>query len=323
MTFDLRHPPQFPTSGRELYAAALDIIAWGEEHHFRRVTLGEHHQSSDGYLPSPLTFAAAIGGRTSTIRVMVSVILAPLYHPVRLAEEIAVADLCLNGRLEPALAAGYVEDDFDMFGVDYRGRGHLMDELMPFLRRALTGEPFEWHGRTIRVTPASAQQPMRLYMGGSRRPAIERAVRLADGFVAPGGPDAWAVYREVSVAHGKPDPGEYPENGPMFIWVTTEDKRKVLERLAPHIAHQQASYGVWTRDAFGEEEGPYASTGGDDPLHGRGNYQILDPEEAIELGSRLGRRGWMMFNPLMAGIEPDEAWKMLHTLEGRVFPYLA
>jgi alkanesulfonate monooxygenase SsuD/methylene tetrahydromethanopterin reductase-like flavin-dependent oxidoreductase (luciferase family) len=263
-----------------------------------------------------------VGGRTSTIRVQVSVILAPLYHPVRLAEEIAVADLCLNGRLEPALAAGYVEDDFAMFGVDYRGRGQLMEELVPFLRQAFTGEEFEWRGQTIRVTPRPAQDPMRIFMGGNRWPAIDRAVRLADGFIAPGGPEAWAVYREVSVAYGKPDPGEYPENGPMFIWVTTEDKAKVLERLAPHIAHQRASYGAWTRDAFGTEEGPYAAAADDDPLAGRGNYQILDPEQAIELGNRLGRRGWFMFNPLMAGIPPDEAWKMLHTLEDRVFPYL-
>jgi alkanesulfonate monooxygenase SsuD/methylene tetrahydromethanopterin reductase-like flavin-dependent oxidoreductase (luciferase family) len=322
MTFDLRHPPQFPTTGRELYAAALDIIAWGEEQGFRRVAIGEHHQSPDGYLPSPLGFACAIGGRTRRIKVQVSVLLAPLYHPVRLAEEIAVADLCLNGRLEPAIAGGYVEDDFEVFGADYTARGRTMEELVPFLRQAFTGEPFEWRGRTIRVTPRPAQDPMRIFMGGSRRPAIERAVRLADGYITGGDVESWDIFREVSVSLGKPDPGEYPTTGPMFLWVTTERKEAVLERLAPHIAHQTASYGAWTRDAFGTEEGPYAGPSTDDPLSGRGNYQILDPEETIELAGRLGRRGWLMFNPLMAGIAPDEAWKMLHTLEDRVFPYL-
>jgi alkanesulfonate monooxygenase SsuD/methylene tetrahydromethanopterin reductase-like flavin-dependent oxidoreductase (luciferase family) len=322
LTFDLRHPPQFATTGPELYAAALDIIAWAEEQGFRRVALGEHHQSPDGYLPAPLVFASAVGGRTKKIRVQVSVLLAPLYHPVRLAEEIAVADLCLGGRLEPAIAAGYVEEDFGVFGADYHRRGKTMEELVPFLRQAWTGEPFEYQGRTVRVTPKPAQDPMRIFMGGGRRPAIERAVRLADGFIAPGGPEAWTIYREVSVELGKPDPGEYPTTGPMFVWVTTEDKAKVYERLAPHIAHQVDSYSAWTRAAFGESEGPYVAAPDDDPLSGRGNYQILDPEEAIELGNRLGRRGWMMFNPLMAGIDPAEAWKMLHTAEERVFPYL-
>src|SRR5436190_1887244 len=214
LTFDLRHPQEFPTSGPEQYSAALDIIEWADERGFRRVAVGEHHQSPDGYLPAPLVFAAAIGGRTKRIRVQISVLLAPLYDPVRLAEEIAVADLCLQGRLDPAVAVGYVEADFDMFGADYRNRGQMIEELIPFLRKA------------------------------------------------------------------------------------------------------------WTRAAFGEESGPYAGAGADDPLSGHGNYQILDPEEAIALANGLGRRGWMMINPLLAGIDPAEAWKMLHLLEERVFPYL-
>ena len=94
------------------------------------------------------------------------------------------------------------------------------------------------------------------------------------------------------------------------------------ERLAPHIRHQIASYGAWTEAAFGKQSGPYAQAAEDDAIAGRGNYQILDPEEAIQLGNSLGRRGWMMFNPLLAGIDPAEAWKMLHLAQERVFPYL-
>src|ERR1700741_3337715 len=166
MTFDLRHPPQFGITGRELYAAALDIIEWADDRGFSRVALGDHHQSADGSLPAPLVFAAAIGGRTKRIRAQISVLLGPLYNPVRLAEEIAVADLCLQGRLEPAVAAGYVEPDFEKFGADYKGRGDTMEQLVPFLRKAWTGEPFEHEGRTIQVTPKPAQDPMRIYMGG-------------------------------------------------------------------------------------------------------------------------------------------------------------
>ena len=163
---------------------------------------------------------------------------------------------------------------------------------------------------------------MRLYMGGGNRTTIERAVRLADGWVAPGGGDLWAIYRELMVAAGKRDPGEFPAVGPMFLWVTTEDKRKVLDRLRPHITHQIESYAAWTSDAFGTESGPYQRTTDEDILAGRGNYWILDPEETLALADTLGRRGWLMLNPLMAGIPPEEAWKMLHTLEERVFPHL-
>ena len=87
-------------------------------------------------LDAPLVAAAAIGGRTRRLRVQVAVLLAPLYDPVRLAEEIAVADLCLQGRLDAAVASGYVEEDFAMFGADYANRGATMEALIPFLRQA-------------------------------------------------------------------------------------------------------------------------------------------------------------------------------------------
>jgi hypothetical protein len=58
-------------------------------------------------------------------------------------------------------------------------------------------------------------------------------------------------------------------------------------------------------------------------IKGVGQYQILDPEETLELASRLGRRGWLLLNPRMSGIAPDVAWKMLRVVEERVLPHLA
>ena len=323
MTFDLRAPAHLGSSWGEQYAAALDIVEWADDHGFSRIAIGEHHQAPDGYLPSPLTFAAAVGGRTKRIRVQVSVLLAPLYHPVRLAEEIAVADLCLQGRLDPTVAAAYVEEDFDMFGVDYKSRGMAMEELVPFLRQAWTGEEFEWRGNTIRVTPRPFQDPMRVYMGGGTRRTIERAVRLSDGYVAPGTDEAWDLYREICREQGKRDPGEFPTMGPMFLWITAEDKRTVLDRIAPHIHNQADTYAAWDAKAFsGAHDHPYRLRDLDDVINGVGKYQILDPEEAIQLANTLGRRGWLMLNPLLSGIAPDEAWKMLRTFEERVMPFV-
>jgi alkanesulfonate monooxygenase SsuD/methylene tetrahydromethanopterin reductase-like flavin-dependent oxidoreductase (luciferase family) len=323
LTFDLRHPPELGASGPQQYAAALDIIEWADERGFRRVMFGEHHQSTDGYLPAPLVFAAAVGGRTKRIRAQISVLLAPLYNPVRLAEEFAVADLCLQGRLDAAVAAAYVESDFDMFEVDYKTRGLAMEELVPFLRQAWTGEPFEYRDKTIQVTPRPAQDPMKVYMGGGTRKTIDRAVRLSDGWIAPGTDEAWGIYREICQTYGKPDPGEFPTAGPMFLWVTTEDKRKVLDRIGPHILHQAASYATWAETAFsGAHNHPYALRDIEDVVNGVGQYQILDPEETIELAHRLGPRGWLVCNPLMSGIHPEEAWKMLGVLEEQVLPHL-
>src|SRR3954469_70019 len=139
--FDLPPPSHLGANGPATYAAALDIAAWADELGFERVAFGEHHQSDDGYLPFPLVFAAAVGARTRRMRVRVSILLALLYDPLRLAEEVAVADLCTGGRLDLALGVGYVEDDFVAFGADYHRRGRNLEDLVRFLRRAWTGEP--------------------------------------------------------------------------------------------------------------------------------------------------------------------------------------
>ena len=323
LDFDLRHPSALGASGPSTYAAALDIIGWADELGFERVGFGEHHQSEDGYLPCPLVFAAAVGARTRRIRIRISILLALLYDPIRLAEEVAVADLCTGGRLDLALGVGYVEHDFDVFQKSYHTRGADMDELIPLLRLAWTGEPFEYRGTTVRVTPKPWQDPMPIYLGGgASRKSVERAVRLADGFFPPGMPKPWEAYRKLSVAAGKPDPGPWAPRGPIFLWITTEDKDEVWRRLAPHIRHQIDSYAAWTKGGLGRATGPYIPTEDVDSIRQNGAYQVVTPDEAIELAERLGPDGELHLNPLLAGIDPDDAWRMLRTFERHVLPHI-
>ena len=85
MRFDMR-APDFGAPARELYAAALDHVEWADGLGFDSVGLGEHHASPDGYDPSPLILASAMGGRTRRSRFRTAVVLAPLYDPIKLAE---------------------------------------------------------------------------------------------------------------------------------------------------------------------------------------------------------------------------------------------
>jgi len=322
MFFDLRHPGQFPSSGAEIYRAALDMATWADDRGFARVGLGEHHQSPDGYLAAPLVFAAAVGGCTRSVRVRVSILLAPLYDPVRLAEEIAVADLCLGGRLDVGLGVGYVRDDFDAFGVDYHTRGDALDALIPFLRRAWTGEPFEHRGTTVRVTPRPVQDPMPIHVGGASARGIERAATLADGYFPPGSPAGWAAYRARRVELGHPDPGPLPRRGPVFLWVTTGDKDAAWERLAPHIRHQIDSYAGWTTAAYGRPQGPFVAARDVEQLRQGGAYDVLHPHEVLALAESLGPDGELVLNPLLAGIDPADAWAMLDLVDREVLPHL-
>ena len=320
INFDLRHPSQFETSGKDLYRAALDMCVWADERGFDWVGLGEHHQSPDGYIPTPLLVASAIGGCTRSIRVRCSVLLAVLYDPIRLAEEIAVADLCLGGRLDVGLGVGYVEEDFAMFGKDFHSRGASLDELIPILRRAWTGEPFEYRGLTVQVTPRPVQDPMPIHVGGASKRGVRRAVELADGYFPPGMPAGWKLFRELTIEAGREDPGPYPRTGPIFLWVTDKPKEDVWTALAPHIRHQIDSYAAWTTGAYGEPRGPFVPSRDVESLRQGGAYDVLTPDEAIQLIRGLGPDGRFSLNPLLAGIDPAMAWRMLELFDREVLP---
>jgi alkanesulfonate monooxygenase SsuD/methylene tetrahydromethanopterin reductase-like flavin-dependent oxidoreductase (luciferase family) len=217
---------------------------------------------------------------------------------------------------------GYVEDDFKVFGKDFRTRGAALDELIPLLRRAWTGEPFEYRGTTVLVAPQPVQDPMPVYVGGASRRGVERAVRLADGYFPPGMPAGWRLYRQLAVDAGRPDPGGYPPNGPIFLWVTTDPKEDAWQLLAPHIRHQIDSYAAWTTNAYGEPQGPFVASRDVESLRQGGAYEVLTPDEAIELIAQLGPTGHLRLNPLLSGIDPATAWEMLELFESEVLPAL-
>ena len=64
---------------------------------------------------------------------------------------------------------------------DASDRKVVMNDIIPFLEKAFTGEPFEWKGRTVRVTPRPAQRPRPpIFMGGASKAAARRAAHFAD-----------------------------------------------------------------------------------------------------------------------------------------------
>ena len=166
--FDLRLPPFATTTKADQYAAALEQSAWADQHGFATVVLSEHHGTDDGYLPSPLVMAGAMAARTERIHITISALLVPLHNPLRLAEDIAVVDNLSRGRLAIVAGLGYRRPEFEMFGVDRTQRGRILEESIEVMRKAWTGEPFEYEGRPAQITPRPFTLPHPLlFIGGS------------------------------------------------------------------------------------------------------------------------------------------------------------
>ena len=102
MNFGLYSSIASPPRGEHIDRCIDEVIAeaqLAESVGFDSCFFGEHHQDTDGFLPSPLIVATAVAARTRTLRVGTSVILLPLHHPVRLAEDAITLDLVSKGRL--------------------------------------------------------------------------------------------------------------------------------------------------------------------------------------------------------------------------------
>jgi alkanesulfonate monooxygenase SsuD/methylene tetrahydromethanopterin reductase-like flavin-dependent oxidoreductase (luciferase family) len=150
----------------------------------------EHHQQADAYLPSPVLMAGMVGMRTQRIKVGTCVLLAPLYHPVRLAEDIAVIDQATKGRMVAAVGIGYQPDDFDAFGVPIKQRARRTEECVEILRQAWRGETFSYPSKfhtieNVRVTPAAYQKGgPPIWLAGWVPAGLQRAGRMGDGWIA-------------------------------------------------------------------------------------------------------------------------------------------
>jgi len=302
----------------ERYRAGIDMAEWADRNGFVTIVLSEHHGSDDGYLPSALTMAAAMAARTSTIRLSVSAIVAPLHDPIRLAEEAAVVDLISGGRLDLVLANGYVADEFAMFGVSMGERSQRVTEAIAILRTVRDGEAFEHEGRTVRVTPAPESGGPKLSLGGSTAAAARRAARIADGFV-PSMPEVWEPFRTARVEAGHPDPGPYfgVSVGNFHL---ADDVERGWDEVGEYFLHETNAYGRWMADAG--LDGMYVLAGDVDDVRRQGMYRVLTPEMMIAEIQAAGPFGFVLLHPMLGGIPPESGWRSLRLFEDNVLHYI-
>ena len=315
---DLRSP-YFGTPRPALYREAIEMSAWADSRGCPRVVVSEHHGSPDGYLPSPFVFGSAVAARTTEMRIMVSALVLTLRDPVSAAEDALVLDVVSGGRLELTLAAGYVPAECEMFGVDYAGRGAVFAEKAGAFVEALTGEPFSYRGRTIRVTPGPVQRPRPFVVFGGSAP--KRAARLGDAYLPPVPDQALAdSYAAECRRLGKGDGILLWPDGPMWVFVTDDPDRSWAE-LGPHALHEANAYAQWAAAAPGAN--PWTPVDTVEELRRSGRYAVVTPEECIELAHRLDPRAALSLKPLVAGIDPAIGWQSLELFVDRVAPAIA
>lgn len=317
--FDLRNPAFSGVSSADRYEAALDMATWADVQGAAAIVLSEHHGSEDGYLPSALTMAAAVAARTADSQIHVSAIPAPMHDPIQLAEQVAVVEHISRGRLNVVLTNGYVPSELAMFGVDPTERPARVVEAVEVMRSARTGEPFDFRGRTVRVTPAVATEHRDgppIVLGGSSAGAARRALRIADRF-QPSDERTWETYRALRVEAGRRDPGPFvPDAGFVHLARNVDVGWEAIE---PYVRHDAECYARWAEEAGIDATPAYRRTSADimDDVRSRDVQRVLTPAQLVEEIERDPAR-LVSLNPMVGGLPPDEAWRSLRLFEHEV-----
>ena len=309
---------------RSTYAEQLDQIALADDLGFDDIWVSEHHFTENNYLTSPLVMAGAVAMRTRRANVGIGLAIAPLHHPIRLAEDCAVADNLCDGRLMLALGIGYRDAEYAGFNVDRSQRASYTEEVIDVVRRAWAPGEFDYQGRhfdfrAVNCTPKPVQEQIPIWVAGGVPAAIRRAARTGDGwFALTVTADQLALYRRELDAAGKD--GSNPSVAAIpFIWLyVTDDPERTWSIIGPHAVKELNLFAEWS------VPGMHFETVQD--ARNSGLVHVCTPDEALEkLAAMHGATPLerCYFIPNLRGAPVDEANRSLELFAASVLPKLS
>ena len=205
------------TTGVDQMRDIVRIVDAAQRNGFTTIAVGQHFLYGDLRWLQPVPLLARLAGEIdATTRLATHVIVAPLYHPVILAEELATLDIVSGGRLDVGLGLGYRAEEFESLGVPYTERAARFEESIEVMKLLWQEDRVDFDGRfwTLNgvephIRPSQQPHPP-LWIGGSSERGARRAGEIGDAYPVP--PDATeeqirdrlAVVRDLFALRGKP-----------------------------------------------------------------------------------------------------------------------
>ncbi len=143
-----RDPSKSP---HEIFRETIEQVRLAEDLGFDTAWFAEHHFSNYCLCPAPIAMAIHVAGLTRRIRLGTGVVVAPLYQPVRMLEDLALLDILSDGRLVIGLGSGYQQYEFHKFGVSVAEGRDIFLEMLDVLEQFLAEGVVEYEGRHVRI----------------------------------------------------------------------------------------------------------------------------------------------------------------------------
>ncbi|MFA5884468.1 MAG: LLM class F420-dependent oxidoreductase [Acidimicrobiia bacterium] len=244
--------------------------------------LGYHHLTCSEHVGIPVDVAAIRGSTywdplsvfgylaavTERIRFTTFVVVLAYHHPLELVKRYGTLDRVCNGRLVLGVGVGSLQEEFDLIGAPFAGRGERGDDAIRALQASFGQPQPEYHGTHYDysgfiIDPTSVQAPVPIWIGGRTPRSLRRAVELADGW-APFGlsleemagmlahardTEAWAARTaplEVALQPGAFDPIANPEKtratlAELAVMGATVVETRVRSESLDHCIEQYAA----------------------------------------------------------------------------------
>ncbi|WP_110317738.1 LLM class flavin-dependent oxidoreductase [Mycolicibacterium moriokaense] len=315
LRFNFASPQENPPERRDRIQAALELSSWAETRGVSAISVDEHHESGHGWSCNPILTAALFLARTTKIVASVDCALGPLWHPVRLAEDIALVDTMSGGRLIVTIGLGYRPVEYELFGTPFEDRGQLMDDLLQTVTSL-------WSSPTFTPSPLTRPHPV-IFVGGGVRATARRAVKFGLPLNLPIHlPEVADYYRELCSAAGQRPVVVMPAAGSRGMVFLHEDPDRAWAELGEHYLWEARVYSGWGGGRV------YSFMHGTEKIEtiedvkAAGRYRFMTPDELIA-DVKANPSDHIVLHSLVGAMPVDEAWKSVQLLTDKVLPALA
>lgn len=347
-----------PSIGEQLYNQYIDQLVYAEELGYDFAGLNEHHFNAYGLMPSPNIIAGALSQRTSEIDIGIFGNILPIRgNPIRVAEEYAMLDNLLGGRLR----AGFVRGaplEYRAYGVDPDESRPRFEEAWHLIVKSWTEtEPFDWHGEfydfeDVFIWPRPIQQPHppiwmpaeseeSLRWAARHRVPISGIFRSTDEIAK-----SFYKYREFAEEEFGWNPGDeyFGPARPVYVGETTEQAKKDVKEHAEYLynklmggifraaARLSAGETQWREDGaldYREEVAPFAEKFVDWDFERdieNGEFIVGDAEDVTSEIERqfeeMGGFGYFTALPQFGSMPNDMAVKNMERFADSVLPQI-
>ncbi|MCW2529085.1 MAG: luciferase [Pseudonocardiales bacterium] len=296
---------------KQQFEQILRQVETAQRNGFTYICTGQHFLYGDYTYQQPIPLLARLAGEVNPeVRLVATIIVSPLYHPVLLAEELASLDVMSEGRLIVGLGLGYRKDEFDYLGVEFKERVRRFEEGLELMKLVwtqksvtFTGEFWSLDGAEPHIEPWQSPHPP-VWLGGHTEKAVRRAGRVGNGWIIPPAVDMadvkalLAIFAEEQARRGLA-PTSQPLRRNVFLGRDRQDAlsefmRSSLDRYRHYAANE---HEAWTPEGvekrFAEQVGEHVLAG--DAEHILADIRQISAE--VPINPLILRAGWPNMDP--------------------------